>query len=467
MLKEHHRVVLSLFASCDIVATLGAFVAAYYIRFYSVFEAPSGIPDIELYFDPFVFGAIAVLWTVAFGIAGLYQPRRLKPRIDEFFKIIYVVVLAVFILMGLGYLYREYLFSRGVLLIFLIIDIMAITSFRMILRSVLAHFRKAGYNLRRLLVVGSGDLAKNIIRKIKENPYTGLKIVGAVDNGRRIGERVEDDVKIVGRIMETKRLAEELGADQVVITLPLSQYKTLIKLLDDLKNTLIDIKIAPDILQHIMLRSYVEQLDGIPIVNVTYTPLTGYKHRIKRLIDIILSAIAIALLSPLMFLVAMIVRCSSKGPVLYKQERMGLDGKSFTMLKFRTMVKDADQLGREWTTKNDPRITRFGSLLRRFSVDEIPQFFNVIKGDMSIVGPRPEQPAFVDEFRDTIPQYMLRHKVKSGMTGLAQVNGWRGDTSLRKRLKSDLYYIENWSLSLDFRILFVTAARLFNQKNAY
>jgi len=449
------------------VATVGAFIAAYYIRFYTIFEAPAGIPDTGLYFDPFVFSAIAFLWVVAFGIAGLYQPRRLKPRIDEFFKIIYVVFLAVFLLMGAGYLYRDYLFSRGVLLIFLVIDIIAIASFRMILRSVLAHLRKAGYNLRRLLIVGSGDLAKNLIRRIKENPYTGLKIVGAVDNSRRIGERVEDDVKIVGRIGDTRRLADEFGADQVLITLPYSQHKALERILNDLRDTLIDVKIAPDILQHIMLRSYVEQLDGIPIVNLTYTPLSGWRYRVKRLQDVVFSALCLALLSPVFMLVSIIVKCTSKGSVFYRQKRMGFDGNLFTLYKFRTMVDGADQAGREWTTKNDPRITRFGAVLRRFSVDEIPQFYNVLKGDMSIVGPRPEQPTFVDEFRNTIPQYMLRHKVKSGMTGLAQVNGWRGDTSMRKRLKSDLYYIENWSLSMDFKILYYTVARAFNQKNAY
>jgi len=467
VLKEHHRVVLFLFATCDIVATIGAFIAAYYIRFHTIFEAPAGIPDIGLYFDPFVFSAIAILWTAAFGIAGLYRPRRLKPRIDEFFKTIYVVFLAVFLLMGVGYLYRDYLFSRGVLLIFLVIDIIAIASFRMVLRGVLAHLRKAGYNLRRLLIVGSGELAKNLIRKIKENPYTGLKIVGAVDNSRRAGERVENDVRIVGRIGDTRRLASELGVDQVLITLPYSQHKALERILNDLKDTLIDIKIAPDILQHIMLRSYVEQLDGIPIVNLTYTPLSGWRYRVKRLQDVVFSVLGLAFLSPVFLLVSLIIKCTSKGAVFYRQKRMGLDGKLFTLYKFRTMVDGADQSGREWTTKNDPRITGFGAFLRRFSVDEIPQFYSVLKGDMSIVGPRPEQPSFVDEFRNTIPQYMLRHKVKSGMTGLAQVNGWRGDTSMRKRLKSDLYYIENWSLSMDVKILYYTLARAFNQKNAY
>jgi len=467
MLKEHHRTVLFLFATCDIVATVGAFIAGYYIRFFTVFEAPAGIPDIGLYFDPFVFGAIVVLWTVAFAIAGLYRPRRLRPRIDEVFKIVYVVFLSVFILMGLGYLYRDYLFSRGVLLIFLVLDVVAVVSFRMVLRSLLAHLRKAGYNLRRILMIGSGDLAKNLIRKIIENPYTGLKIVGALDNARRIGDRVEDDVKIVGRIADTRRIANELGADQVLITLPLSEHKVLQKLLNDLKDTLIDIKIAPDILQLVMLRSYVEQLDGIPIINLTYTPLSGWRYRIKRSLDLVMSMLGLALLSPILLVVSIIVRCTSKGSVFYQQERMGLDGESFVMFKFRTMIDGADQAGREWTTKNDPRITRFGAFLRRFSIDEIPQFYNVLKGDMSIVGPRPEQPAFVNEFRNTIPQYMLRHKVKSGMTGLAQVNGWRGDTSMRKRLKSDLYYIENWSLSMDFKILYHTLARAFNQKNAY
>ncbi|RLC47179.1 MAG: undecaprenyl-phosphate glucose phosphotransferase [Candidatus Coatesbacteria bacterium] len=467
MLKEHHRAVLFLFATCDVVATIGAFIASYYIRFYTIFEAPAGIPDIRLYISPLVLSAIAVLWVATFSIAGLYRPRRLKPRVDEFFKIIYVVILSVVILMGLGYMYRDYLFSRGVLLIFMFLDIVAIASFRMLLRSVLAHLRKAGYNLRRLLIVGAGELAKNVIRKIEENPYVGLKIVGAVDNSKRIGERVGDDVKVVGRIQDTSRIAADLGADQVLITLPFSQHKTLSKLLHDLKDTLIDIKIAPDILQHIMLRSYVEELDGIPIVNLTYTPLSGWRHRLKRLEDLAFSAVALVLLSPVFLVVSIVIKCTSKGPVFYKQERMGLDGKSFTMFKFRTMVDGADQSGREWTTKNDPRVTRFGAVLRRFSIDEIPQFYNVFKGDMSIVGPRPEQPAFVDEFRNTIPHYMLRHKVKSGMTGLAQVNGWRGDTSMRKRLKSDLYYIENWSLSMDFKILFRTITRAFNQKNAY
>lgn len=229
-----------------------------------------------------------------------------------------------------------------------------------------------------------------------------------------------------------------------------------------------DVKVIPDIFELILLKSHVEELDGIPIVDVSHTPLTGWPSLVKRVIDIAGSMVALVLFSPIMLLIALLIKSTSKGPVFFRQQRMGLDGKPFSMLKFRTMHQDAEKhTGPIFSSPGDPRKTRFGHFLRKSSLDELPQLFNVLRGDMSLVGPRPERPTFVEQFKRTIPQYMLRHKVKAGMTGWAQVNGWRGDTSIKKRIEFDIFYIENWSFSFDFKILWLTLTKGSFHKNAY
>jgi Undecaprenyl-phosphate glucose phosphotransferase len=273
---------------------------------------------------------------------------------------------------------------------------------------------------------------------------------------------------VVGHIREVRDVVRESSVDQVYIALPLSAHEMILHLLRDVSHEMVEVKVVPDLLQHITLRAAVEDLDGVPIVNLSSTPLRGLGSFLKRSMDVGAAAACLVLLAPLFPIVALAVRLTSKGPILYRQERMGLDGRSFELLKFRSMIADAErESGPVWTEDEDPRVTPVGKFLRKYSLDELPQFWNILRGDMSLVGPRPERPYFVQEFRDRIPHYMMRHRVRAGLTGWAQVNGWRGNTSLEKRIEYDLYYIENWSLALDAKILWMTLASGIAHEHAY
>jgi len=261
-------------------------------------------------------------------------------------------------------------------------------------------------------------------------------------------------------LSEVGEIAQRERIDHLYVALPLEEHTKLLDLVELTSRECIDVKVVPDVLQFITLRARLEDLDGLPIININDVPLQGFNAWMKRVIDVGLSAAALVVLAIPVAIIAAIVKLSSRGPVLYAQERMGLDGKAFTVYKFRSMYEGAEsESGPVWADENDPRATPIGRWLRRFDLDELPQFWNVLRGDMSIVGPRPERPFFVDQFKHRIPQYMLRHKVKAGITGWAQVNGWRGNTSLEKRIEYDLYYIENWSVTLDIKIMWLTVFR--------
>jgi Undecaprenyl-phosphate glucose phosphotransferase len=261
---------------------------------------------------------------------------------------------------------------------------------------------------------------------------------------------------------------DERGVDTVFLALPLEAHHTMLSVLQEVGRTIADVRVVPDLLQHITFRAGVEDMDGLPVVHLTQVPLTGWMSLVKRTLDIAISASALVALAPLLALIAAAVRLSDRGPVFYRQRRMGLDGRPFDILKFRSMVVDAEERsGPTWASEDDARRTGVGAFLRSWSLDELPQLVNVFRGEMSLVGPRPERPEFVREFKEKFPQYMLRHRVRSGITGWAQVHGWRGNTSLSKRIEYDLYYIENWSLSLDIKILWMTLRHGFRHRNAY
>jgi len=284
--------------------------------------------------------------------------------------------------------------------------------------------------------------------------------------GKKLGRTSSHRVAMT-RNMATS-LIEHERIDQLYVALPLDQHVKMLSLVETANRECIDVKVIPDLLQFIALRARLEELDGIPIININDVPLQGLNGVVKRAVDIAVSATALLVLAVPFALISLAIRLNSPGPVFYRQERMGLDRRPFMVLKFRSMHPDAERdTGPVWTRENDPRRTEVGAVLRRFSLDELPQLWNVLRGEMSLVGPRPERPFFVEQFKERVPQYMLRHKVKSGMTGWAQVNGWRGDTSIEKRIEYDLYYIENWSVSLDFKILWLTVVRGFFHRHAY
>jgi Undecaprenyl-phosphate glucose phosphotransferase len=328
--------------------------------------------------------------------------------------------------------------------------------------------RQRGYEVRRILVAGTGELARDLCRRMKERGEFGLEVVGVLsDRKEEVGRRLEG-VPILGELEEVQEAIRRSRADQLFIALPLDASDRLKRVLESLGEEMIDIKVVPDFLRYMRLNAGIEDFDGLPVIRLSEGPLYGWNRLVKRGADIVLSGLALLLLSPLMLLIALLVKVTSEGPVFYRQERMGLDGVSFQMIKFRSMREGAEEgTGAIWARPEDPRRTWIGGILRKTSLDELPQLFNVLKGEMSLVGPRPERPVFVEEFKRSIPGYMLRHKVKAGITGWAQVNGWRGQTSLEKRIECDLYYLEHWSLWFDMKILFLTLWKGLIHKHAY
>jgi Undecaprenyl-phosphate glucose phosphotransferase len=337
-----------------------------------------------------------------------------------------------------------------------------------LMREILERRWRAGIGLKRVLIAGSGELGRLVADKILEHRELGYQIVGFVDDragGDHLGYR---GLPLLGTLDEAGEITSRESVDHLYVALPPEQHVRMLELLDSTSREMVDVKVVPDLLQVIALRARLEDLDGIPVININDVPLQGFNTIVKRSIDILISSVGLLVLGAPLTIVALMVKATSKGRIFFRQERMGLDGKSFTIVKFRSMCHDAERdTGPVWTVPGDPRVTPFGRFLRRSNLDELPQLWNVLIGDMSIVGPRPERPIFVEQFKHKVPQYMLRHKVKAGLTGWAQVNGWRGNTPLEKRIEYDLYYIENWSVRLDLKIMWLTLIKGFFHKHAY
>jgi len=343
----------------------------------------------------------------------------------------------------------------------------SIVAFRLILRNGLRMVRRKGYNLRYILGVGEGAALETLISRLDKFPELGLKVVGVATYEKSLYKEIAGK-KVLGHFDQIHELIKQTHADKVLISLPRNQYGEMDRILEGLKDETIDIQLVPDVHEYVTLGCEIEDFDGLPIVNLNDSPLAGWGALAKRATDFLVGAVILVALLPFLILIAMLVKWTSKGPIFFKQERMGLDGQTFQMLKFRSMRSDAEEsTGAVWAKPNDNRRTRFGSFLRATSLDELPQLWNIVIGDMSLVGPRPERPIFVKQFRQEIPHYMLRHKVKAGLTGWAQVNGWRGNTSLERRIECDLFYIRNWSYFFDLKIIALTLWKGFVHKNAY
>jgi Undecaprenyl-phosphate glucose phosphotransferase len=455
----------------DAVLGMVAFILAYVIRFDSgLIPVYRGQPPLEQYLNVLPF--IAVIVPLGFQLQGLYRLRRGRSRIDDFFNVLVGSVFAV-VLGVVGTLYFQayyvpdelkdrgaYEVSQLVWGIFLVSNIALGYLSRKFVREALERRWAAGVGLRRVLIAGAGELGRMVADRILEHRELGYQIVGFVDDragGDHLGYR---GLPLLGALAETADVAAREKADHLYVALPLEEHMKLLDLVESTSREGVDIKVVPDLLQFIALRARLEDLDGMPVINLNDVPLQGVNALVKRTLDIAVSAFALAVMAVPGLIFAWLIKRSSPGPVFYRQARMGLDGKQFTVYKFRTMPLDAEaDTGPVWADEDDPRATPIGAWLRRHDLDEWPQFWNVLKGDMSIVGPRPERPFFVEQFKHRIPQYMLRHKVKAGITGWAQVNGWRGNTSLEKRIEYDLYYIENWSVSLDLKIMWLTLIR--------
>ena len=456
MIRKTRRLA-TLFLASDLIATFAALAAAYGLRFgIEIVPIRSGIPPASSYFRLFPF--IAILWPIVYSFYGLYQVRRHRSRVDEGVAVLVATLLATLLLTGMAAFYRGFSYSRLVLLLFFFGDVLFVFAGRTAIRRYYEEAWRHGVGVRDVLVVGAGRLGRALVDKLLEHPEAGLRVRGFADDDLRKRAEEYRGVPIVGTTADVGAIVEEQGIDTVFLALPLEAHRTMLAVLQDVGRTVADVRVVPDLLQHITFRAGIEDLDGLPVVHLTSVPLTGWSGLVKRSLDVGISAGALLALSPILGAIAAAIRIEDGGPVFYRQVRMGLDGRPFQIVKFRSMrVGAEDDSGPTWAVRDDPRRTRVGRFLRRWSLDEIPQLVNVLRGEMSIIGPRPERPEFVQAFKHQFPQYMLRHRVRSGITGWAQVHGWRGDTSLDKRIEYDLYYIENWSLSLDLKILWLTA----------
>jgi Undecaprenyl-phosphate glucose phosphotransferase len=478
---RHNRLLVIFHLLSDAVLGMSAFMIAYAIRFHVLADLiphPKGLPPASQYINLLPF--VAALVPLGFHLQGLYRLRRGRSRVDDFFAVFVGSILAVIFGIGSMLYVQTYLatpaqrdigafeVSQPAWAIFLLLNVVLTFSSRELMREFLERRWRAGIGLKRILIAGSGELGRLIADKILEHRELGYQIIGFVDDraaGDHLGYR---GLPLLGTIDEAGEISARESIDHLYVALPPEQHVRMLELLDSTSRVMVDVKVVPDLLQVIALRARLEDLDGVPVININDIPLQGLNSTIKRCIDIGISSLGLCCLALPLGLTALLVRLTSRGPVFYRQVRMGLDGKSFSIVKFRSMYDDAErETGPVWTVPNDPRVTPFGRILRRSNLDELPQLWNVLRGDMSIVGPRPERPHFVEQFKHRIPQYMLRHKVKAGLTGWAQVNGWRGNTPLEKRIEYDLYYIENWSVRLDLKIMWLTLLRGFFHKHAY
>ncbi len=471
MIKDKQHFLNRLHVVFDAVVVVLSYALAYLIKFRlfhdpQLTENPWSKTMIWFYGRELIF--ILPMYLLLYLIFRLYTPKRVMSRRKEAFQAMQANAIGALLIVLVMYLRWNVDFSRTFTLWFFITSQIGIVIERNAIRMILSQLRKRGFNQKHILIVGYSRVAEALIDRVKDNPQWGYKLHGILDDQLLPGEEYEG-VPILGKLFELERILSSNEMDEVMITLRLTEYASLTRVVAVCEKSGVHTKFIPDYSNIIPTQPYTEDLLGLPVVNIRYVPLMNAANRfIKRSMDIIGSILCLILFSPVMIAAAIAVKATSKGHIIYKQERVGLHNRPFNMYKFRSMVEqDSKEEVSKWTTKNDSRVTKVGSIMRKTSIDELPQLFNVLKGDMSLVGPRPERPFFVEKFKEEIPKYMVKHQVRPGMTGWAQVHGLRGDTSIRERIEHDLYYIENWTPGLDIKILFMTVSTGFVNKNAY
>ncbi|MDR1321647.1 MAG: undecaprenyl-phosphate glucose phosphotransferase [Gracilibacteraceae bacterium] len=456
MIKENQRVLNYLHILTDGLCVMLALAAAYGLRFFALPSAEAHLP-----FDFYLRVGLALtpFYLILYSVWGLYESFRSRSVGEEVIMLTQANLAGFAAALAVSALLKTVNFSRLVLLFFFILCVLLTTGKRLLLRLVLRQARLKGYNVKNVLLIGAGPLARDYLAVLAQNQALGYQIIGCVS-----GDADLPDVKKLGGFADLESLLERLVPDEVVAALEMEDFPYMRDVIRLCEKTGTKVSLIPFYAEYIPTRPAVDEIDGLPLINIRRIPLDNTGNALlKRAVDICGSLFLIVLTSPVMLATALLVRLSSPGPVIFRQERLGRGKKPFTMYKFRTMVvNDAEQTG--WSTNSDSRRTPVGTFLRKFSLDEMPQFFNVLAGSMSLVGPRPELPHFAREFKESVPRYMVKHQVRPGITGWAQINGLRGNTSIPRRIDHDLYYIENWSLSLDIRILFLTIARGMNEE---
>ncbi len=453
----------------DAIAIEFAFLFSYWLRFQSPLVNYLGVKEMGgPPFSGYLFGSffIAFVWLLLFQARQMYGVRRSVTLSDELLNIVKVVSWGMLIVMSAAFFYREFSYSRIVFGFLWVASIAFVFLGRTALHSLERRFYRKGRHLKHAIIVGSDTLANQVFVELNRHPSFGFNILGYFADAPADKELNLNNASHLGPLSETATFIRENNLELVFIALQSKDHHRLFEIISESEGVNVEFMMVPDVLDILTSDVKVKELQGIPFLTIKSVPITIWGRITKRTFDLVVSAALLFAFSPIWLLLALAVKLSSRGPVFFKQERLGMDGRKFTMFKFRSMRIDAEvQTGPVWTAKDDPRRTPIGVLLRKTSMDEIPQLINVLKGEMSLVGPRPERPYFVEQFKHLVPKYLDRHRVKTGMTGWAQVNGFRGDTSLEDRIKYDLYYIENWSLAFDIKILLRTirAALLFKE----
>ena len=468
MIEKKHRALASIYLINDVLASNLAMLIAWFLRFrFELIPVTKGPQELATYAH--LLPIVTIVFPLAFAVQGLYRVRPARSKSEEWVSVAIGCVVATVVFSGVLLWVRpgnpDVFYSRATLAIFMACAMVLVVVGRAVVRWAVGYRHRTGRDLDRVLIAGNGDLARAVADRINAHRELGFCIVGYLRNG----DAAEiAGLECFGSIDDAERVIAEESIDHIFVALPHASSSTMVALLDRLVRSTVSIHVVPDLLQFMVLRSRVEDIDGLPMINLSETRLDGWSRLVKRVFDLLVATTALIVAAPVMVVIAIAIWLEDRGPILYRQVRMGLDGKPFDIYKFRSMRVGAEQeSGAKWAEPNDPRRTQVGRLIRAWSLDELPQLLNVLFGDMSLVGPRPERPQFVEQFRAEYPQYMLRHKVRAGITGWAQVHGWRGNTSIRMRIEHDLYYIQNWSLLLDMKILFMTLIHGLRHENAY
>lgn len=469
LIKQHQSQFNKLQVIIDAVVIVAAYLLSWYLRLYSgLFESEGKFLGPEIYLAALVL--IVPGYLILYYFFHLYTSKRLQGRREELKNIVQANVIGLLLIITILFIGKESLihFSRMMIFIFFVMNIFLEEISRLMIRQVLYRMRKQGFNQKHILLVGYSRAAEEFIDRVKANPSWGYVVRGILDDNIERGH-IYKGIKVLGRIDNLLVILPENKLDEIAITLSIGEYSRLEEIVMLCEKSGVHTKFIPDYNSIIPTKPYTEDLMGLPVINIRHVPLsTGFNKSVKRMVDLIGASMAVIIFSPVMLITALLIKLTSPGPIIFSQERVGRQNKTFKMYKFRSMaVQKPKEEEKAWTKKDDPRVTGIGKIIRRTSIDELPQLFNVLKGDMSLIGPRPERPYYVEKFKEEIPRYMIKHQVRPGMTGWAQVNGFRGDTSIRGRIDCDLYYIENWTVGLDIKILFLTVFKGFVNKNAY
>jgi len=453
MIKKSRKKLASFYVVSDLAAIVIAFFFTFWFRFHSsLLGVPKGIPELKRYL--LVLPFLMAVQALYFSNQGYYKIRLRRNRLDDLLLVLLNSTISSFVvIMFFSYLksykFIDFELSHVYMASYIFVSTAVLFGLRLLVFRVFKNIFMRRNGISRVLIAGTGPLGIGVAEKLKNYSHFGIEVTGF------LGDAVEDGV--LGGYDDLEKIVRKHNVTDLFVALSLKEYSTIMKLIEGGNNLLLDIRLVPDILQIASLKAGMEHIEGIPTINLGDIPLQGWPLVLKRSLDILVSSLGLLALSPFLVILAIVIKLDSRGPLFYKQVRVGLDGRHFKMIKFRTMIPDAEvKTGAIWSPPDDDRVTALGRILRKLSIDEIPQLVNVLKGDMSLVGPRPERPEFVEEFKYNIPRYMLRHRVKTGMTGWAQVHGLRGNTPLDKRIEFDIYYIQNWTFRLDLEILWRT-----------